>query len=197
MRRLLLSFIAVPCLVCFSAAGNVDGKISKQTGNAFSREHPAVVWLEGINAGAMSSEMPVMAQHGGQFVPPFLVVVSGQTVAMPNEDDVAHNVYSISAAKAFDLGFYAKGVRKTVTFDRLGLVEVGCVIHSFMRARILVVPNKYWAMVAADGTFHIRNVPPGTFSLKYWDDGGTSFTQLVTVPEGGKSVAVSLSPNTP
>ena len=134
-----------------------------------------------------------MAQHGGQFVPPFLIVVAGQTVNMPNEDDVAHNVYSVSPAKQFDLGYYAKGDLKTVTFDRPGMVEVLCLIHAFMRARILVVPNPYYATIAADGTFHIRNVPAGTFTLNFWADGMTSFSQEVTVSQGVKQVSVRVS----
>ena len=75
---------------------------------------------------------------------------------MPNDDDVAHNVHSLSATEQFDLGFYAKGAKKTVTFERPELVEVHCVIHSFMSGKILVVPNRYYAIVVADGTFHIR-----------------------------------------
>jgi hypothetical protein len=59
-----------------------------------------------------------------------------------------------------------------------------------MRAQILVVPNSYYATVAADGTFRIRNVPPGTFSLTFWSDGMASFAQVVTVPEDGKLVTV-------
>ena len=74
---------------------------------------------------------------------------------MPNEDEVAHNVYSLSPTKLFDLGFYAKGDVKRVTFDRPGLVEVLCQIHAFMRARILVVPNPYYATIAVDGSFRI------------------------------------------
>jgi hypothetical protein len=126
-------------------------------------------------------------------VPSFLIVVAGQTVAMPNEDEVAHNVYSMSPAKQFDLGYYAKGDPKSVTFDRPGIVDVLCLIHTFMRARILVVPNSYYAMVAADGTFRIRNAPAGTSTLTFWADGMTSFTQEVTVPEGAKAVSVRTS----
>lgn len=194
MKRLFLSLVVVPGLACLATAGNVDGKLALQAAKALTRDHPVVVWLEAVNAGAAPNESPVMAQHGGQFVPSFLVVVSGQTVTMPNEDDVAHNVYSVSATKPFDLGFYAKGSVKTVTFDRIGLVDVACVIHSFMRARILVVPNKYYAVVAADGTFHLHNAPAGTFTLKCWINGGASFSQPITIPENGKSVLVRLLP---
>ena len=193
MRLMSLAILAVLSLVSFAAAGNIDGKIVGRIDKPFSPQHPAVVWLEGIASTPVSDTELVMAQHGGQFVPSFLVVVAGQAVNMPNLDEVAHNVYSLSSAKQFDLGFYAKGDPKIVTFDQPGLVEVLCVIHSSMRARVLVVPNRYFATVAADGSFHIRNVPAGTFTLTFWADGTTLTRQQVSVPEGSKSLFIQVS----
>ena len=193
-----LSQVAVPGLASVAAGGNIDGKVVGWSGSVPSQQHPVVVWLEGIPAETASKIEPVMTQRGGQFVPPFLVVVAGQTVSMPNEDEVAHNVYSLSAARQFNLGYYAKGDRKTVTFDRPGMVEVLCLLHTFMRAKILVVPGPYYAMVAADGTFHIRNVPAGKFTLIFWRDGMASFSREVIVSDGGKPVALQVSwPSTP
>jgi plastocyanin len=196
MRRLALVIIAVFSFAPLASAGDIDGRLIGRT--FLNPQQPAIVWLEGITTSPSNKQDLVMAQHGGQFVPPFLVVTVGQTVNMPNEDDVAHNVYSSSTPKQFNLGFYAKGDHKSVTFDRPGLVAVLCVIHNFMRAKILVVPNKFYARVSADGTFHIRNVPAGTFTLAFWADGVSQITQQVTVPESGKPVIVRLAlPNAP
>ncbi len=193
MTKVSLVLVAVVGLVSIAAAGDIDGKIVGWSRNLPSPQHPAVVWLEGIPTKLASKNEPVMAQHGGQFIPSFLIVVAGQTVAMPNEDEVAHSVYSLSPAKQFDLGYYAKGDLKTVTFDRPGMVEVLCLIHTFMRARILVVPNSYYATLKPDGTFRLRNVPAGTFTLTFWADGITPFSQQVTVSEGVKQVSVRVS----
>lgn len=198
MRHVALAAVAVFSLVSLAAAGDIDGQVVGRTDRPFSPPHSAVVWLEGITAKPANNAELVMAQRGGQFVPNFLVVVSGQTVSMPNQDDIAHNVYSLSAAKQFNLGFYAKGDHKAVTFDRLGLVEVYCVIHSFMRGKILVVPNKYYSTVAADGTFHIRNVPAGKFTLTFWAEGVAQHSQPVTVSEHSISPTVRVAlPNVP
>jgi plastocyanin len=193
MRRIgQLGVVLIALLAPISvAAGDIEGRIVGWSRNSLSGQHPAVAWLEGVPIAIVSTTEPVLAQRSGQFVPPFLVVVVGQTVIMPNEDDVAHSAYSISATKKFDLGYYLKGERKTVTFDRPGEVDVLCLIHSFMRAKILVVPNPYYSSVAADGTFRIRNVPEGTFTLTFWRDGmALPLTQEVTVPAGGKSLRV-------
>jgi plastocyanin len=133
---------------------------------------------------AAPKNRPVVVQHRGEFNPTFLVVVAGQTVEMPNQDEVAHNVYSTSPAKTFDLGYYAEGEHKEVTFEQAGLVELACSLHKFMRGRILVVPNPYFAAVKPDGVFQIHHVPAGNYSIKLWSD-GKELTRHVNIPVSG------------
>jgi plastocyanin len=196
MGRVGLLTLGFLGLVSLAAAGNVEGKLEGWSGRSLSPRRPAVVWLDGLPTPAPGKSRPAMAQRGGRFVPSFLVVIAGQTVDMPNEDNVAHNVYSLSVTKTFDLGFYAKGQLKNVTFERPGVVDVLCLIHGFMRARILVVPNEYYSTVGADGSFRIRDAPAGKFALTIWRDATASFSQEVIVPAGTKSVNV-LVPSLP
>jgi len=126
-----------------------------------------------------------MSQIKGRFVPSFLVVTAGQIVDMPNEDDIAHNVYSDSPAKTFDLGFYARGTPRSVVFDAPGVVQVACSIHHLMRATVVVVPNSYYALVNDDGTFRLRNTPKGKYSLKLWGEGLATSGLQVNVPGTG------------
>jgi len=192
MKLALLALVSVLGLASVAAGENIDGTIEGWPAQSLASQRPAVVWLEGVKMPATSKKKPVMSQRGGQFVPSFLVVVAGQSVEMPNEDEVAHNVYSISDAKSFNLGYYAKGELKAVTFDRPGMVDVLCLIHSFMRAKILVVPNPYYSMVAADGSFHIHNAPTGRFVLTFWGEGMAPSSQEITVPAGSKPISVQL-----
>lgn len=196
MRQFALALISILGLASTSAAGNIDGVIEGWPADSLSSQRPAVVWLQGLQSPAPNKNGPVMMQRGGRFIPSFLVVVAGQSVSMPNEDEVAHNVYSTSPAKEFDLGYYAKGDLKTVTFDRPGIAELRCQLHDFMSAEILVVPNPYYARVAPDGSFHMSNAPAGKFILAFWGDGMASYNQEVIIPAGYRSVMVRLSPNT-
>jgi len=62
----------------------------------------------------------------------------GDTVDFRNEDEIFHNVFSLSDTKSFDLGSYPKGQGRKVTFDKPGIVEVECSIHPEMHMKIEV-----------------------------------------------------------
>jgi plastocyanin len=148
---------------------------------------PMVAFIQGAVAGreGASAAHPRLAQHDTSFAPSLLVVPAGSTVDFTNQDPFFHNVFSYSPTKRFDLGRYPRGESRPVTFDRAGTVKVFCEIHRWMRAGVVVVENPYHAQVRPDGSFTLRNVPPGSYKLAVWDfDRGTR-TVNVTVPADG------------
>jgi len=78
-------------------------------------------------------------QKDKQFTITSLRIKVGDSVTFRNSDPFAHNVFSLSDVKGFDLGSYAKGQSKSVTFDKAGKVEVECSIHPTMQMVIEVV----------------------------------------------------------
>jgi plastocyanin len=126
-----------------------------------------------------------ISQKKAMFSPHVLPVVVGTTVEWPNFDDIYHNVFSISDAKQFDLGFYKDPVVKSVTFDKPGRVDVFCSIHASMNCIILVVENPWFAVTDGKGAYVIPNVPPGAYKLKAWHDRMPSQVREITVPETG------------
>jgi plastocyanin len=182
IRRALASAVLTLALAQTGLCGDIYGKVDNWSSPASGiKARPAVVWLVGISKFSQPTGKPTMAQSKGRFVPSFLVVVGGQSVAMPNQDQVAHNIYSTSATNPFNLGFYANGDYREVSFDKPGLVEVGCVIHQGMRATILVVPNPYFASVDENGGFRLKHVPKGTYTLRFWSEALLPESRPVTV----------------
>jgi plastocyanin len=185
--------IAAAILVAIArpaGAGSIKGLVTIEAPSAKGSSElqttvPMAVWIDGLNASALPTERPVLSQRNIQFSSPLIVVVAGQTVDMPNEDDVAHNVYSSSPAKPFNLGIYPKGGTRHVTFDRVGTVDVRCSIHRRMTARIVVVPNSYHALTAIGGRYQIANVPAGAYRLHAWAQGFSELEQWINVPEKG------------
>ena len=102
-----------------------------------------------------------MDQRDQTFVPHVLAITVGTIVDFPNSDLTFHNVFSLSKTKSFDLGRYSRGQSKSVRFDRPGVVQVFCDIHSHMSAYILVFAHRYFAVTDEAGRFTIAGVPPG------------------------------------
>ena len=71
----------------------------------------------------------------------------------PNNDTVSHQVYSFSAAKRFQLPLYKGEVHPPVTFDRPGLVVLGCNIHDVMVGYIYVTDAPYFGKTDREGGF--------------------------------------------
>jgi plastocyanin len=148
----------------------------------------AVVYLESAPSAAFEEREPIRAQmdqRNESFYPHVLAVTVGSVVDFPNSDTIFHNVFSLSKTKHFDLGRYARGKSKSVTFDRPGVVRVFCDIHSHMSAFVLVFNHPYFATTDADGRYRIDSLPPGTYSVAAWHEGDTRDTRTVTIPPQG------------
>ena len=161
---------------------------------AVAELHNVVLYLEGDpeqlhppEARLESRRHGSMAQHDEHFVPHVLPVVQGATVDFPNQDDVYHNVFSLSAAagpKGFDLGRYPKGSSRSFTFLRAGTVQVFCHIHSDMSAIILVLANPYFASPDDDHHFAIEDVPEGDYTIVGWHERVKPIMRRVHVTAG-------------
>lgn len=135
-----------------------------------------VIYLELDEARALASgagpshPKPVMVQRDEQFKPHVLPILAGTTVDFPNEDDVFHNVFSLSGTRTFDLPKYPAGSSRSVTFPRPGVVNVFCHIHADMSAVILVRDNPYYATPDTTGAFSLDGIPPGDYRIVAWHE---------------------------
>jgi len=134
-----------------------------------------------------------MKQENETFVPHVLAIRVGTVVDFPNADPFFHNVFSLSKAKRFDLGRYARGRSKSVRFDEPGIVRVFCDIHSHMNAFILVFAHRFFDATDGQGRYRIDQVPPGTYTLAAWYEGTVRQTRAVTVPPDGGTVDVDFA----
>jgi plastocyanin len=89
---------------------------------------------------AQAGQEHLVTQKNKSFSMKKLTVKVGDTVKFVNEDSFAHNVFSLSAPKSFDLGSFGNGGSKSVVFDKPGKVEVECAVHPDMRIDIEVAP---------------------------------------------------------
>lgn len=135
----------------------------------------AVVSVEGLPKEYLKSQVSdykskpaVMDQQDLRFLPHVLPVLVGTSVEFANNDKTFHNVFSTSEAKRFDLGLYSPGRRRTVTFDKSGLVRILCHVHPHMEAYIVVKEHPYFAVTDKRGNYELSGVPLGKYRIEVW-----------------------------
>jgi plastocyanin len=161
----LLAALAVVCLPV--QAGSLEAHIATLAG--IPLEDAAVV-LEPLSGAALFDHPPPAAieQRNREFAPYLTVVQTGTAVEFPNRDPFKHHVYSFSPAKVFEIKLYAGKPAKPVVFDKPGEVDIGCNIHDWMEAYVLVVDTRFFAKTGDNGQSFIANVPVGRYRLRLW-----------------------------
>ncbi|MDP3940294.1 MAG: hypothetical protein Q8R92_19435 [Deltaproteobacteria bacterium] len=194
MRAVSLALLATSPLLLPLAAGaeNVSGKVSLDLGEtSIADVSPLVVYLsplEGQGSHPIPPEVPVIQQKDARFTPDFLLVAAGQTVRMPNNDVIIHNVFSFSKGNEFDLGLYPRGNSRKVKLRHPGVVRIYCSIHESMNGLIFVSPSPYFAKVKPSGSFEIAGVPPGKYLAKTWSAMLPELVKRVLVEPGSAPV---------
>lgn len=107
-------------------------------------------------------------QRNKQFLPYVSAVQTGSRIQFPNRDTVKHHLYSFSPAKKFELPLYAGTPPEPITFGTEGLVTLGCNIHDWMIAYILVVPTPWFRVTDANGSAQLRDLPTGSYNVEVW-----------------------------
>jgi plastocyanin len=176
-------------------AGEIKGKVTAQGMRSPENIAVYVDAIPGKTFPAPSSHQ-VMDQKKLTFIPHVLVVLKGTTVDFLNSDSVGHNVYwpSISHNKklAHNMGTWPQGVKKSFTFDNLGVAPLLCNVHPEMSGYIVVVPTPYFAVTSKDGSYEIKNVTPGHYTLQTWSEEGKPTTAPVDVTAGTATVDLTV-----
>lgn len=174
-----------------SGGGTVTGRVSIPEG-----EPVGYVYVENVYGAPLKNESVVIEQSKKQFSPGWAVIQKGTTVKFPNLDNIYHNVFSRSPGNSFDLGMYnSSDEPKSHTFFEPGPVDVYCNIHPRMSASVLVVPNRHFVKVKADGTFQLDGVPAGKRKVVAWAPGSVASSEWVEVEANGRAeLALKLQP---
>ena len=146
-----------------------------------------VIYLEGPD---LSSGKPLyleMKQHNREFEPDILVVPIGSSISFPNADPIFHNVFSLSKAKEFDLGYYASGQSRTLRFDKPGIAQVYCHLHPNMSGVIVVVPSAWYGQPGANGDLTFSEVPGGDYQIVAWHKSAGFLRRRIVVPAAGST----------
>jgi plastocyanin len=181
-------------LLLASCGAHAAGTVTVVTRDSAGKPVPdAVAYL--VPAGAPAAVAPpsqpvAIVQRDQEFAPYVTPVVVGTRVVFPNEDTVRHHVYSVSPAKRFEIPLYIGDSKEAIVFDKEGIVTLGCNIHDWMVAYVVVLSTPYFAKTGADGRADVASLPPGGYRLHVWHPRAGAVERDLSVAESGDTTQV-------
>ncbi|HEX3280607.1 MAG TPA: carboxypeptidase regulatory-like domain-containing protein [Pyrinomonadaceae bacterium] len=140
------------------------------------------------------SDAVTLDQSGCHYKPHVLGAMVNQKLNITNSDPTQHNIHFTPKNNPDWNQSQPNGAPPmSHSFARAEvLVPVKCNQHPWMKAYVGVLKHPFFAVSAEDGTFTIKGVPPGTYTVAAWHEGGatgTEKTMSVTVPASGSAKA--------
>ena len=120
---------------------------------------------------AAPADPVVLDQEGCRFRPHVAAAMRGQRIVFRNSDNTVHNVHLLATRNPEEnFSQMSRGQEERV----LRIPEIGapirCDVHPWMSAYIHVLRHPYFAVTGDDGTFELRDVPEGSYTLAFWHE---------------------------
>lgn len=153
---------------------------------------------DGTKVGDWSFDTPstpaTLDQNGCHYKPHVSGVMVNQPITITNSDKTTHNIH-FTPKNNPDWNQQQSNGAAAMTHKLARaevLVPVKCNQHPWMKAYVGVSKHPFFAVSAEDGSFTIKGVPPGKYTVVAWHEGGATGTEKpmeVTVPARGSVTA--------
>jgi hypothetical protein len=133
----------------------------------------------------------VLDQKDCMYVPRVLAMMVNQPFEVKNTDPTTHNVHPIPRDNHPWNRSIAAGEQPYVTtFTHPELaIPIVCNIHPWMRAYLFVFADPYFDVTNKSGTFELKNLPPGTYTIEAWHERfGTQEVSVTIGPKESKAI---------
>ena len=107
-----------------------------------------------------------------------------ETLKVLNGDNTNHNIHFLPKKnQQYNFSQPKKDLKKgrDLTLMAEDVFKVKCDVHPWMGCRIGVFTHPFFAVTGKDGTFELKNVPPGTYVIEAWHEKFGSVTMNVVV----------------
>ena len=142
----------------------------------------------------------IISQKNCRYSPHVFGIRVGQPLTILNDDPTLHNIHALPKNNPeFNVGEPVQGMKMNETFTAPEvMVPFKCDVHGWMNAYAGVLDHPYFAVTAADGTFSLTGVPPGSYTIEAWHEKLGTATQSVTLgPTETRTLAFTFTVGAP
>ncbi len=142
------------------------------------------------------TETVMMDQQGCQYIPHVVAVQTNQTIEVKNSDATTHNIHPTPANNREWNESQAQGapaLQKSFAREEIA-VPVKCNVHPWMKSYIAVFSHPYFHVTGKGGTFELKNLPPGDYTVVAWHEKlGTQEQRVTVAAKESKAVTFSFA----
>jgi hypothetical protein len=134
----------------------------------------------------------ILDQKGCMYEPHVLGLMARQKLNIKNTDPVFHNVHPMPREnRAWNKSQPIGSAAIETSFDHPELaVRVLCNLHPWMCAYVFVFSHPYFDVTSKTGTFELKNLPPGTYTIEAWQEKyGTQDQSVTLAAKEAKSIS--------
>jgi len=128
------------------------------------------------------AEPVVFEQRGCTYNPHILGMRARQTLKVTNSDPTTHNIHPAPQNnREWNMSQPPGSSPIEETFAREEIIPVKCNVHPWMKGYIAVFKHPYFAITGKDGSFALKNIPPGEYTIQAWHEKYGVLTQKVNL----------------
>lgn len=130
-------------------------------------------------------------QFGCRYELPVFGMRVGQTIEFVNSDETTHNVRGFPKFnRVFNFGQPPGLPSRTRVFDKAEMpLKIKCDVHAWMKSHCFVMDHPFFAVTDLEGRFTIKDVPPGTYTVRTWHERLGELDHEVTVTADSRAKA--------
>ncbi|MGE5612182.1 MAG: carboxypeptidase regulatory-like domain-containing protein [Bacillota bacterium] len=121
------------------------------------------------------------------YTPHVVAVQVGQPLRVKSSDNTMHNVHLMTRTnQPVNFGMVQPGT-KDLSFKAPEIVRAKCDVHPWMLAYVAIFDHPFFAVTREQGTFEIKGLAPGTYTLVAWHERFGELEQTISVGENEPS----------